>query len=177
MTDAPAPIPHTADTPATTPPPAPRRRRRWLRGLLILLFLLIAIPLGLVAWLLGSESGLRQAAALANRFGGGMIEIDEVSGRVLDGMRLGEVRVQLFEHFQRERAALVVLLVEEAQGGDFVFVLGDGVGKALNHGLGRAFCLLAEAAEGDLVEVDVVDELLALATGVFDLVAQFRTIK
>ena len=94
MTDAPAPIPHTADTPATESPPAPRRRRRWLRGLLILLFLLIAIPLGLVAWLLGSESGLRQAAALANRFGGGMIAIDGVSGRVLDGMRLGEVRVR-----------------------------------------------------------------------------------
>ena len=75
MTDAPAPIPHTADTPATESPPAPRRRR-WLRGLLILLFLLIAIPLGLVAWLLGSESGLRQAAALANRVGGGMIAID-----------------------------------------------------------------------------------------------------
>ena len=85
--------------------------------------------------------------------------------------------MQLFEHVKGQRAALVGLLVEESDRGDFVFVLLDVIGKALNHGLGRAFCLLAEAAEGDLVEVDVVDELLALATGVFDLVAQFRTIK
>jgi hypothetical protein len=53
----------------------------------------------------------------------------------------------------------------------------DVVGKACDHLVGLRFGLLAEAGEGDLVEVDVVDELLALAAGGFDLVAQFGLVE
>jgi hypothetical protein len=89
---------------------------------------------------------------------------------------LAQVLVQVFDHVEGQRAALVGLLVEEAQRGDLVLVLRDVVGKGLDHGLGlRSAC--SEAREGDLIEVDVVDDLLALAAGAFDLVAQLGLVE
>ena len=80
---------------------------RWLRrGLLVLLALLLALG-GAVAWLAGSESGLRQGLALAQRHAPGELAWQRVAGRLtgplaVDGLRyrqpdglaveLGEVR-------------------------------------------------------------------------------------
>ena len=74
-------------------------------------------------------------------------------------------------------AALVGLLVEEVQRGDFVLVLFQVVGKGLNDRFGLRFGLFAEAGESHLIQVDVVDDLLTLAAGVFDFVAQFRFVE
>ena len=80
--------------------------------------------------------------------------------------------MQVFDHVEGERATLVRLLVEEAERRDLFLVLLQVAGKGLDDGVRLRFRLGAEAAEGDLVEVDVVDDLLAFAAGVFNLVAQ-----
>jgi hypothetical protein len=81
--------------------------------------------------------------------------------------------VQGFDHVEGERAALVGLLVEEAEAA-IRPCAAQIVGKGLYRRPRLRFGLLGKAREADLVEVDVVDELLALAAGVFDLVAQLR---
>ena len=75
--------------------------------------------------------------------------------------------MQVFQHVEGECAALVRLLVEKTEGGNLVLVLLDVIGKGLNHRFGLRFSLLTKTAEGDLIEVDVVDELLTLAAGGF----------
>lgn len=44
--------------------------------------------------------------------------------------------MQVFEHIEGQRAALVGLLVEKTEGGDFILVLCDVIGKGLDHRLG-----------------------------------------
>jgi hypothetical protein len=60
---------------------------------------------------------------------------------------LAQALVQVFDHVEGQRAALVGLLVEEVQRGDLVLVLFQVVGKFLDHGLGLRFGLLGKAGE------------------------------
>jgi len=85
--------------------------------------------------------------------------------------------VQIFNHVEGQRTTLVGLLVEKVEGSNLVFVLFQVVGKFLDDCLRLCFGLLAETGEEDFIEVDVVDDLLAFATGVFDFVAQFRFVE
>ncbi len=56
--------------------------------------LLLLILLAVVAYLGGSEQGLRQVARLAVQVSGGVLTIDNVSGRLADTWRLDGLRVQ-----------------------------------------------------------------------------------
>ncbi|MNJ69161.1 hypothetical protein D3C77_654780 [compost metagenome] len=78
--------------------------------------------------------------------------------------------MQVFDHFEGERAALEGLPVEIVQRSDFIFMLLYVSGKCLDYRLGLFFGLLAETGKYHLIQIDVVDKLLALAAGVFDLV-------
>ncbi|MEZ5627476.1 MAG: hypothetical protein R3E34_08125 [Rhodocyclaceae bacterium] len=82
--------------------------------------------------------------------------------------------MQCFDHLEGEGTSLVGLLVEEAEGGDLVLVLGQVGGEGVMMVLlASAFAWAAKPLEMDGVGVDVVDDLLALAAGGFDGVAQF----
>ena len=85
--------------------------------------------------------------------------------------------MQVFDHVEGERAALVGLLVEEVQCIDVFAVRGDVVGEAGDDRLRLAFRLCAVAGEGDGVEVDVVDQLFAFAAGGFYLFAQLGPVE
>ena len=51
--------PNSVPTPSETQPTPPKRKRRWLRGLLLTLVVLVCALAGVIAWLVGTESGLR----------------------------------------------------------------------------------------------------------------------
>lgn len=73
-----------AQTPPPASPPLPRRKRRWL-GRILALGACLFFFLGLFgAWLLGTESGFRNAALLAARLTHGRVLIEHPSGRLLD---------------------------------------------------------------------------------------------
>jgi hypothetical protein len=91
--------------------------------------------------------------------------------------RAAQLLMQRFDHLEGQRAALVGLLVEKTQRADLVAVRGEVVGEGLDELARLGFGLRAVAGEGDLVEVDVVDQLLALAAGAFDLVAQLGLVE
>ena len=48
--------------------------------------------------------------------------------------RFVQMLMQLFNHREGELSALIGLLVEEAESGDLVLVLGDIAGEAVDHG-------------------------------------------
>ena len=68
-----------------------RRLLRWSAVLIALLVLLAGLLLGGVWYALNSEAGLRQLAALAQRFSGGALRIGAVQGRLLGEFALDEV--------------------------------------------------------------------------------------
>ncbi len=76
---------------------APRRGRSWitwlLRGTLALVFGLLVLVLGAVAWVVGTESGLKLAQDLAHRFAPELIQIEGVEGRLIDEVSLQGVRL------------------------------------------------------------------------------------
>ena len=59
------------------------------------LLLLLLMPVALIAWVVGSESGMRQAVTLVNRFADGQVVVGEPVGRLVDEVRLGTVSVRL----------------------------------------------------------------------------------
>lgn len=67
----------------TENPPPPKTAQRY-RKLAISLVLLLALPAVAGYWLLYSASGLQSAAAAANRWGGGMIQLTGVHGTLQD---------------------------------------------------------------------------------------------
>ena len=51
--------PNSVPTSSETQSTPPKRKRRWLRGLLLTLVVLVCALAGFIAWLVGTESGLR----------------------------------------------------------------------------------------------------------------------
>ncbi|MDA0189772.1 MAG: hypothetical protein OSW77_05475, partial [Proteobacteria bacterium] len=82
-----------------TPHPLPRIRRRWtgaLPGRRLAALLLLAFSLVLAAgWLLGSEGGLRWAAARLTVASDGALHIEQPAGRLLGPLRADGLRLQL----------------------------------------------------------------------------------
>ncbi len=77
----------------------------WLRGLAVLLLALLLAVAPLAGWLLGSESGLRFAAAQLRAQG--LLEAETVRGRLLDSIELEQVRLSAGGYVLRaERLAL-----------------------------------------------------------------------
>src|SRR5690606_14152981 len=64
------------------------------RSLLLLTPLLLLLPAAALAWLLLTESGLHGAAALATRLSGGLLQLEQVSGRLAGPLHIGAVRWQ-----------------------------------------------------------------------------------
>lgn len=81
------------------PPPAPRpalpreapRPRRWLRRLGWGLALPVAVLVGGGGWLLGTQSGLDAAVALAQRASAGALQVEGARGRVLGGVDIDRI--------------------------------------------------------------------------------------
>ena len=85
--------------------------------------------------------------------------------------------VQRFEHVKGGRTALIRLLVEKAERGNFVLVLWQIVSKLLDRHAGLRFGLLGKPREGYRIGVGMVDDLLALAAGIFDFVTWLRRVE
>ena len=90
-----------AGTGAPTPPGANghggRRRRRfrplrWLLGTLLSLLLLVLL---LLAFVLGTQAGLRTAIAVVEDLAPGMLSVEEVQGRVLGELRIADLSLSL----------------------------------------------------------------------------------
>ncbi|WEN41115.1 Translocation and assembly module subunit TamB [Thauera sp. GDN1] len=85
--------------PDAGPVPAPRpalpreapRPRRWLRRLGWGLALPVAVLVGGGAWLLGTQSGLDAAVALAQRASAGALQVEGARGRVLGGVDIDRI--------------------------------------------------------------------------------------
>jgi hypothetical protein len=75
--------------PPPPPPPPPPRWGRWLRRLL---FAVLLALLGLLAFLIGSERGLRYGLVQLERLTGGMITVGRAEGRLLDRFELHDFR-------------------------------------------------------------------------------------
>lgn len=104
--------------------------KRWLGfGLLVLPMLILLAALAGLAFLGGSETGLRQLARLAEQSSAGTLTIDNVSGRLLDTWHLEGVRVQTVDMDLRcrkieGRLRPLALLQKEVQ---MTLVHGEGV--------------------------------------------------
>ncbi|MBK1723394.1 translocation/assembly module TamB domain-containing protein [Thiocystis violacea] len=86
------------DAPGGEAPPEPRRPAigwrilRWLGGTVLVLLLVV---FGLLFYLLGTQSGLRTAFALADRFVPGMLSVGVAEGRVLGRLHLEDLALHL----------------------------------------------------------------------------------
>ena len=84
-----------AETPPSNAVPRPPRLGwRLLRRLLGLL-LLLALPLGLLAWLLGTTQGAIALLKTAGYLGGYPVQLGSASGRFYDGLRISGLSVRL----------------------------------------------------------------------------------
>lgn len=76
------------------------KRRRVIRPIRLLLGLSLSFGLALilmVASVLGTQSGLRLAVALAEDFAPGVLSIERIEGRVLGALQLGQLKLRLGE--------------------------------------------------------------------------------
>lgn len=81
------------DAPDTAPAVPPRPvRRRW-KWVLFALLLVLLLPLGLLAWGLGTESGLRALAALATRLTDGQVVVEAPAGRLAGDVAIPRLTV------------------------------------------------------------------------------------
>ncbi len=74
------------------PPPATPARRRWLRYLLCLLAVLLALPLLALFWLLGTGSGLQVLVARLPALSGQTVSVGAAHGRLLGPLVLERIR-------------------------------------------------------------------------------------
>ncbi len=84
-----------AGAPVATTAPGRRRRFRPLRLLLALVLQLLILILLLLGFVLGTQTGLRAAIAVAEDLAPEMIHVDSVDGRVLGELRLQGLRLNL----------------------------------------------------------------------------------
>ncbi|MEO8410433.1 MAG: hypothetical protein ABI478_07665, partial [Propionivibrio sp.] len=80
---------HDRQSPA---PRAPSRLGRYVLRAALVIVLLVALLAGALAWLVGSESGLRALSAGLGRITAGQLQIAEPSGRLLDAWSVGSLR-------------------------------------------------------------------------------------
>jgi len=93
--------------PTATPERPLPRRGRW-RALLLALLAAVALLFGLLAYGLGTQSGLRQGLSLLDRLAPGMLHLESVEGRLLGPLRLESVALRLGElAIDIERAELL----------------------------------------------------------------------
>jgi translocation and assembly module TamB len=80
-------------SPLPPPPRVPRRSRRTRIATVVLLapVLLCALALAVLAWLLGTESGARNAFALSERIVPGMLQASDVAGRLSGKLHVGRL--------------------------------------------------------------------------------------
>lgn len=88
MNDEPTPA---GNGPANGPRRQRQRVRLWRRVALAIV-LVLALVTGVVAWLVGTRSGLEAAVVLAQRATGGALQIDGAHGRVLGPLRIDALR-------------------------------------------------------------------------------------
>ncbi len=91
---APAVPPESVAEQAPGPAPAPRRRRWWFWPLAVLVQVLL-LAVVLLIWVLGTESGLRSALALADDLAPGLVRVEGVEGRIAGDLHLKGVQVRL----------------------------------------------------------------------------------
>jgi translocation and assembly module TamB len=89
-----AQVPGTPETPSSEPVPEKRRRRSWLRIPLKLLFQTLVLVLLVVAWVLGTQSGLRFSLSLVEEFVPGLVRVERADGRVLGDLHLTGLAVR-----------------------------------------------------------------------------------
>jgi translocation and assembly module TamB len=78
-----------ADAAPKTPVPGRRHERRaWLRLPLALLLQLLLLLLLFLIWVLGTQSGLRFAVGVAQDLAPGLLQVEQVEGRLLGDVRL-----------------------------------------------------------------------------------------
>lgn len=85
--------PETEQPAAETPPPRRSLLLRLLRGALFGVLGIVLLVLGVLAWVVGTESGLRFVRDLAHRFAPELITIQGVEGRLIDRARLTGTRL------------------------------------------------------------------------------------
>ena len=84
---APQPSPQSA--------PAAKPRRRWWFWLLAVPIQLILLALLALVWVLGTETGLRAALALADDLAPGLVRVEQVQGRIAGDLHLTGLQVRL----------------------------------------------------------------------------------
>ncbi|HSQ07146.1 MAG TPA: hypothetical protein VLM84_05555, partial [Chromatiaceae bacterium] len=76
-------------------PPAAKPRRRWWFWLLAVPAQLILLALLALVWVLSTETGLRAALALADDLAPGLIQVEQVQGRIAGDLHLTGLQVRL----------------------------------------------------------------------------------
>jgi len=66
--------------------------KKILKGTGLLLLLMLLVVVGIAAWVAGTETGLRQALALGNKFAPGSLEWDQADGKLIGPLALRGLR-------------------------------------------------------------------------------------
>jgi translocation and assembly module TamB len=75
--------------------PTRRKRRLWLRLPLIILLQVLLVAILALGWVLGTQSGLRFTLGLVEDLAPGLLQVDQVDGRVLGDLSLRGLAVRL----------------------------------------------------------------------------------
>ena len=96
-------LPGAAPAPGDPPPPeaesrpqpVAKPRRRWWFWLLAIPVQLVLLVILTLVWVLGTETGLRTALSLADDLAPGLVQVEQVQGRIAGDLRLTGLQLRL----------------------------------------------------------------------------------